>query len=51
MPIGSLLGGVLAKVSLRLPMYVGGAIATVIAIFSVNFLLNLGENSRAESGL
>lgn len=51
MPIGSLLGGVLAKVSLRLPMYVGGAIATMIAIFSVNFLLNLGENSRAESGL
>jgi len=51
MPIGSLLGGVLAKVSLRLPMYVGGAIATVIAIFSVNFLLSLGEKSRAESGL
>ena len=49
MPIGSLLGGVLAKFSLRLPMYVGGALATVIAIFSINFLLHLGENSRSES--
>ena len=45
MPIGSLLGGVLAHVSLRLPMYVGGVIATAIAIFSISFLLNIEKNS------
>jgi MFS family permease len=49
MPFGALLGGVLAKVSLRLPMYVGGAIATIIAISSITFLLKLGENSRSEN--
>jgi MFS family permease len=51
MPIGSLLGGVLAHVSLRLPMYVGGVIATAIAIFSISFLLNIEKNSRSESAV
>ena len=49
MPIGSLLGGVLATFSLRLPMYVGGVIATLIAIFSISFLINIEKNSRSES--
>ena len=49
MPIGSLLGGVLASFNLRLPMYVGGVIATVIAILSMSFLINLEKNSRTES--
>lgn len=49
MPIGSLLGGVLAHFSLRLPMYVGGVIATVIAIFSISFLLKIAKNSHSES--
>jgi hypothetical protein len=45
MPFGSLLGGALAHFSLRLPMYVGGFIATAIAIFSVKFLLNIGKSA------
>ena len=46
MPIGSLLGGVLAQYSLRLPMYVGGVIATVIACASIGFLLNVAETAK-----
>jgi hypothetical protein len=46
MPVGSLLGGVLAHYSLRLPMYVGGVIATVIACASIGFLLNIAETAK-----
>jgi MFS family permease len=46
MPIGSLLGGVLAHYSLRLPMYVGGVIATTIAFLSINFFLNISETAK-----
>jgi MFS family permease len=46
MPIGSLLGGVLAHYSLRLPMYVGGAIATTLAFLSIGFLLNIAETAK-----
>ena len=46
MPIGSLLGGVLAQYSLRLPMYVGGAIASVISFASIGFLLNVAETAK-----
>jgi MFS family permease len=46
MPIGSLLGGVLAHHGLRLPMYVGGIIASVISISSVKFLLSISANSE-----
>jgi MFS family permease len=46
MPIGSLLGGVLAHYSLRLPMYVGGAIATTLACLSIGFLLNIAETAK-----
>lgn len=49
MPIGSLLGGVLANFDLRLPMYVGGVLATVIATLSMSFFLKVAESSRAES--
>jgi len=41
MPIGSLLGGVLAHFSLRLPMFVGGVIASVIAISSIKFFMSI----------
>jgi MFS family permease len=51
MPIGSLLGGVLASFNLRLPMYVGGVIATVITILSISFLINVEKNSRTESAV
>ena len=46
MPIGSLLGGVLAHYSLRLPMYVGGFIATTLAVLSIGFLLNKSESAK-----
>ena len=46
MPIGSLLGGVLAHYSLRLPMYVGGVIATTIAFLSIKFFLNVSETAK-----
>ena len=46
MPVGSLLGGVLAHYSLRLPMYVGGAIATTIAFLSLGFLINIAETAK-----
>jgi MFS family permease len=49
MPIGSLLGGVLAHYGLRLPMYVGGVIATVIACASIGFLLNIAETAKPVS--
>ena len=46
MPFGSLIGGVLAHYSLRLPMYVGGVIATLIAGLSVKFLLRIGDQAE-----
>ena len=39
MPIGSVLGGVLAHFSLRLPLVVGGAISSIIAIASIKFFM------------
>jgi MFS family permease len=47
MPIGSLLGGVLAHFSLRLPMYVGGVIASVIAISSIKFFMSIAGRVEA----
>jgi len=47
MPIGSLIGGVLAHFSLRLPMYVGGIIASVIAISSVKFFMSVAKSVEA----
>jgi MFS family permease len=49
MPIGSLLGGVLAHYSLRLPMYVGGVIASTLAFLSIGFLLNIAESAKPSS--
>ena len=46
MPFGSLIGGVLAHHSLRLPMYVGGAIATLIAGLSIRFLLSINDDAE-----
>jgi len=47
MPIGSLIGGVLAHYSLRLPMYVGGVIASVIALASIKFFLSVAGTAPA----
>lgn len=49
MPFGSLLGGFIATGGLRLPLLIGGTIATVIALFSSRFLLHVGEESSKES--
>jgi MFS family permease len=49
MPIGSLLSGVLAHYSLRLPMYVGGIIASILAFGSIGFLLNIAESAKPVS--
>jgi MFS family permease len=51
MPIGSLLGGVLAHYGLRLPMYVGGAIATALAVTSIGFLLTIAEPAKTSNQL
>jgi hypothetical protein len=47
MPIGSVLGGVLAQYGLRIPMYVGGVIASVIALSSIKFFM--GVAGRVET--
>lgn len=44
MPIGSLLGGVLASVDLRLPFIAGGIACSVLAIWGFRFIVNL-ENA------
>jgi hypothetical protein len=41
MPVGSLVGGAIALVDLRLPFLVGGIIATGLAITYARFLKNL----------
>lgn len=46
MPIGSLVGGVLAHFNLRLPMYVGGVIASVIALSSVSFFMSVAKSAE-----
>lgn len=48
MPIGSVLGGLLATTGLRTPLYVGGFIATTIALFSIKFMLSIGSTSNVE---
>ena len=49
MPFGSLLGGFIAKGGLRLPLFVGGTIATLIALLSLNFLQHVGDMAASES--
>jgi len=41
MPIGSLLGGVLASIDLRLPFIAGGIACSVLAILGFRFIVNL----------
>jgi MFS family permease len=41
MPIGSLLGGVMAHFSLRLPILIGGFVASVLTLSSIGFFLRL----------
>jgi MFS family permease len=46
MPIGAMIGGFLAKIDLRMPYFVGGTIATLIALFSFRFIRALGDESN-----
>ena len=48
MPIGSFIGGYVSKLGLRVPFLFGGAIATVIAITALKFLVEIGDNSAKE---
>lgn len=45
MPIGSLIGGVLAHFGLRIPLLIGGAVSTAIALFSLKFLLGINDSA------
>ena len=45
MPIGALLGGVIARGGLRLPFLIGGSIATFIAFFSYKHIKRIGDLS------
>ena len=45
MPIGALLGGVIARGGLRLPFLIGGSIATLIAFFSYKHIKQIGDLS------
>jgi len=45
MPIGALLGGVIARGGLRLPFLIGGSIATLIAFFSYKHIKRIGDLS------
>ena len=45
MPIGALLGGVIARGGLRLPFLIGGSIATLIAFFSYRHIKRIGDLS------
>jgi MFS family permease len=50
MPIGSLLGGVLAHYGLRLPLFIGGGAATIISVLALRFFLTLERNSVQTGG-
>ena len=45
MPIGALIGGVIARGGLRLPFLIGGSIATLIAFFSYKHIKRIGDLS------
>ena len=47
MPIGAAIGGVLAKIDLRLPYIIGGVVSVVIAAASFAFIRQLGDESEA----
>jgi hypothetical protein len=41
MPIGSLLGGFIAQFGLRMPYFIAGGIALLIAVVSFKFIIRL----------
>jgi MFS family permease len=51
MPIGSLLGGFIASFGLRMPYFIAGGVALLIAVLSVRFVISLGKLLDTESNL
>jgi MFS family permease len=45
MPIGSVIGGVIARGGLRLPFLIGGAVATLISVISFRKVVQIGQES------
>jgi hypothetical protein len=45
MPVGALLGGVIAHSGLRLPLIVGGIAATLISLSAFTFIYHLGNQT------
>jgi MFS family permease len=45
MPIGSLVGGVIARGGLRLPFLIGGVVATLISILAYRRVVQIGQES------
>jgi len=51
MPIGAYIGGLVAKLDLRLPFYIGGGFSVAIALVSFAFIVRLGNQSVSENVL
>lgn len=47
MPIASFMGGLVAKTDLRTPWLIGGTLATLVSIFSWQFIKTLGDSAEA----
>jgi hypothetical protein len=45
MPIGALIGGVIAQSGLRLPLIVGGTATTLISLSAFKFVYDLGNQT------
>ncbi|CAB4591811.1 unannotated protein [freshwater metagenome] len=48
MPIASLLGGFAAKIDLRLPWILGGALALILSLTGARFIRHIGNSGAAE---
>lgn len=49
MPIGSMVGGLLAKIDLRAPMVIGGGLAALIALLGIPFVRSLSKLVETET--
>jgi hypothetical protein len=48
MPIGAIIGGVIARGGLRLPFLIGGGIATLISLLTFRRVIKVGDESAKE---
>ena len=48
MPIGAIIGGVIARGGLRLPFLIGGGIATLISLLAFRRIIKVGDESAKE---